>query len=117
MSHVTLSRGWQPSVQSSLWFLFRICFPTLRPEIKHFRIHKKCYFSVKFVVSVIIFVNVCGYDTSSLRFAVHMKITFLLIIFNMLGIALQSHRKACAELSRSVFSRRRKKIKFLYPKL
>ena len=53
-----ISRGWQHSAQSSVWFLFRRCFSALRPEIKHFRIHKKCYFPVKFVVSLIIFVNV-----------------------------------------------------------
>ena len=33
----------------------------LRPEIKHFRIRKKCYFPVKFVVCAIIFVNDCRY--------------------------------------------------------
>ena len=39
MSHVTLSRGCQPSAQSSVWFWFRSCFSAFRPEIKHFRIY------------------------------------------------------------------------------
>ena len=34
----------------------------LRPEIKHFRIHKKCYFRVKFVVSANIFVQDCSFS-------------------------------------------------------
>ena len=59
MRHVTLSRGWQPSAQSSVWFWFRSCFSALRPEIKHLRIHKKCYFPAKFVVSANIFVHDC----------------------------------------------------------
>ena len=59
MSHVTIIRGWQPSAQSSVWFWFRSCFSALRPEIRQFRIHKNCYFPVKFVVSAIIFVQAC----------------------------------------------------------
>ena len=39
---------------------FHGCFSSLRPEIKHFRIRKKCYFPVKFVVCAIIFVNDCS---------------------------------------------------------
>ena len=35
------------------------CFSALRPKINHFRIQKKCYFLVKFVVSLITFVNDC----------------------------------------------------------
>ena len=35
----------QPSAQSSVWFLFQSCFENLRPEIKHFRILKRCYWS------------------------------------------------------------------------
>ena len=54
-----LSRGWQPSSQSSVWFLFRSCFSALRPKINHFRIHQKCYFPVKFVVSLIILLRDC----------------------------------------------------------
>ena len=38
----------------------------MRPKINHFRIHKKCYFPVKFVVSLIIFVNDCIYIVSIL---------------------------------------------------
>ena len=50
MSHVAISRGWQPSAQSSVWFWFRSCFSALWPEIKHFRIPKNCFFPVNFVV-------------------------------------------------------------------
>ena len=65
MSHVTkpLSRGWKPSSQSSVWFLFRSCFSALRPKINYFRIHKKCYFPVKVVVSLNIFVRDCRLNT------------------------------------------------------
>ena len=38
---------------------FEAAFSALRPEIKHFRIHKKCYFPVKFVVSANIFFCDC----------------------------------------------------------
>ena len=37
-----------------------ILFSALRPEIRHFRIHKNCYFPVKLVVSAIIFVHSCS---------------------------------------------------------
>ena len=51
-----------------MWLLFRSGFSALRPKIKHFRIiyiHKKCYFPVKFVGSLIIFVSDCSYHMTS----------------------------------------------------
>ena len=42
-----------------MWLYFRNYFEALRPKINHFRIHKKCYFPVKFVVSLIIYVHDC----------------------------------------------------------
>ena len=32
-------------------FCFEAAFQALRPKINHFRIYKKCYFPIKFVVS------------------------------------------------------------------
>ena len=72
-----LSRGWQPSAQSSLWFWFRNCFSALRPEIKHFRIHKKCYFPVKCVVSLISFVMDCSLYIPSMNHSTHLLISRL----------------------------------------
>ena len=43
----------------SPWCGLSFCFSALRPKINHYRIHKKCYFPVKFVVSLIIFVRDC----------------------------------------------------------
>ena len=37
------------------------------PKINHFRIHNKCYFPVKFVVSLIIFVHHCRLDQECYR--------------------------------------------------
>ena len=59
MSHVTIITRMAPSAKSSVWFLFRSCFSAFGSKINHFGIHKKCYFPVKFVVSLIIFVNDC----------------------------------------------------------
>ena len=60
ISHVTIIT-WMANLVPSLrcGFGFEAAF---RPEIKHFRIHKNCYFPVKFVVSAIIFVNSCRFN-------------------------------------------------------
>ena len=42
-----------------------------RPKINHFRIHKNCYFPVKFVISLIIFVR----DCRSIRCISFIKVT------------------------------------------
>ena len=48
-----------PSPQCGFGFEATLHFTALRAEIKHFRIHKKCYFPVKFVISSNIFVHDC----------------------------------------------------------
>ena len=41
-------------------------FSALRPKLNTFRIRKKCYFAVKFVVSLIIFVNDCRHPLKNI---------------------------------------------------
>ena len=53
-----------------MWFLFPSCFSALRPKSNHFRIHKKCYFPVKFLVSLIIFVRDCSSNFSPFSFRI-----------------------------------------------
>ena len=55
-----LSPGWEPSAQSSVWFLFRSCFSALSSKTNNFLIYKKCHFPVNFFVTLIIFVKDCG---------------------------------------------------------
>ena len=59
MSHVTIITRMATQCPVLGVFWFRSCFSALWPEIKHFRIHKKCYFPVNFVASSIIFVHDC----------------------------------------------------------
>ena len=42
-----LSREWLASAHSSVWFLYRRCFPALRPKFKPLCIHKECFVPVE----------------------------------------------------------------------
>ena len=71
---ITLSwTTWSFKRVITLPFLFRSRFSALRPKINHFRIYKKCYFPVKFVVRLIIFVN----DCRSLSYVITRKFNYI----------------------------------------
>ena len=58
-------------------FSFEVVF---QPKINDFRIHKKCYFPVKFLVSLIIFVFINSYEITSDPY--HIAIQYVLRSLN-----------------------------------